>query len=153
EALLLGLEKPVFLAMVKSFAMPLMGRARIFDDGCQGTVGKREPSWIFSLESVREDTQGIGVAFEGDQVFPLRGCHLTFQLALICNKIGGNGRFARVAKGGIPKIMRQAGRGDDGIDVLEQRDIAIHLGVVLAVFVVENASKRTPYAGYFQAMG
>ena len=60
-----------------------------------------------------QQTEGIGIALEVDEVVPEDGTHLTLEFAARAfEEIRLDGLLATVAKGWIAQVVSQTGRGD-----------------------------------------
>ena len=79
------------------------------------TTSATRPS---TRELVRQLAEGVGVALKGDEVAPLLRQDAVFQtFAIAVLEEATNGVLARMTKRRIAQIMRQAGRGHDGLNV------------------------------------
>ena len=69
-----------------------------------------------------EQTEGIGIALEVDEVVPEDGVYLSLQVA--AGTVGKEclyGLLATVAEGWIAQVVGQTGRGDNLSDLLKER--------------------------------
>ena len=91
------------------------GRVRILHDGGKGGVGEDEPAWTTSLELMNEQTKGVGIAVEVDDVVPfLIGHHRAILLSFSLTEIRGNGSFSAMSERRIAHVVRQTSCTDDG---------------------------------------
>jgi len=100
---------------------------------------------------VREQAEGIGVAFEVYQVLPFEFRELLPQAQSVSfREISADGPFARVAERRVAHVVCQAGSRHDGADF---RQVAlVKLGMEGEQELGRIVAQRTPHARHFQAV-
>lgn len=100
-----------------------------------------------------QQPQGVGVAFEMDQVGPLLGDKLGLEVGTgAFGKEGGDGRLARMAEGRVAEVVGQTGRADNFADGVESHGVG-RVGVARAQGAGYHVGHRPAHRRYFHAVG
>ena len=85
-------------------------RKGVLDHRGEGGITHDEAAFAPTVEAMREQAEGIGVAVEVSDVVPRGfGQHIAVLLSRALGEEGTNGLFARVTEGRIAHIVRQTG--------------------------------------------
>ena len=100
---------------------------------------------------MRQLTEGVGIAFEGDEVAPLLWFYKLFQLlAFSVLEETADGVLARVAERRIAEVVGQTSRSHDGLDV---GLTFFQLVMLVCQLFNSSAGDGASYAGHFEAVG
>ena len=147
EGVALGFEK------TKLGFLGKRGTKRIFYNGGKGGISHHEAAAPTSVEMVREQAEGIGVAVEARNVVPLTGREVesVFHLcAAPLRKEAANGALARVTERRVAHIVGEAG-GRNHCAELAPKFIGI-IRITLFQNIGDISAQRAPHARHFEAV-
>ena len=129
------------------------GTEGVFHDGGQHAVGHGETSLASAVELVGQQPQGVGVAFEMDQVGPLLGGKLGLKVGTgAFGEEGGDGRLARMAERRVAEVVGQTGRTDNFADGVESHGVG-RADIARAQGAGYHVGHRPAYRRNFHAVG
>ena len=112
--------------------LPLAARERrgmgVFHDGGQRGIGQYETAFAPTLETMGEQSEGVGVALEMRDVAPKRGTQPLTQLKpRAFGEKGLDGPLAGMSERWVAHVVGETGCGDNGANLLKQRPLQLRM--------------------------
>lgn len=125
---------------------------RIFHDAGQSRVGHHETTYSPSVETVCEQSEGVGVALEVGDVVPESFSYAFLQVgSCTLGEEGLYGFLAAVPEWRVAHVVCQACRADDGSYLFER--CSAQFGMLLAQLRRHVIAQRHAYRGHLQRVG